>query len=146
MPEFIGAQYPYQPFESVENFFETGLTSQTSISVESKLGANSSMSATYSYLSDEGFTPDLDAEKGIFSGGGGPSNFLRKHNFGLGASTQLQNGLKIKGSFNYADSDRLTPLTGQAFGGDGNGLFAALLFTPRSVDLLGLPYLSLIHI
>ena len=135
VPEFIGAEYPYQPFESVENFFESGLTSQTSVSIESKLGANSSMSATYSYLSDEGFTPDL-------ADGGGPSNFLRKHNFGLGASTQLQNGLRLKGSFNYVDSDRLTPLTGQAFGGDGNGLFAALLFTPRSVDLLGLPFQS----
>jgi len=137
VPEFIGADYPYQPYESVENFFDTGLTSQTSVSVESKLGANSSMSATYSYLSDEGFTPDLDELRG-----GGASNFLKKHNFGLGAQTKLQNGLRIKGSFNYADSDKLAPLTGQAFGGDGNGLFAALLFTPRSMDLLGLPYQS----
>jgi len=137
VPEFIGAQYPHQPFESVENFFDTGLTSQTSIAVESKLGANSSMSATYSYLSDEGFIPDLDEQRG-----GGPSNFLRKHNFGLGAQTQLQNGLRIKGSFNYADSDKLAPITGAARGGDGNGLFAALLFTPRSMDLLGLPYQS----
>ncbi|MFK7978569.1 MAG: SusC/RagA family TonB-linked outer membrane protein [Saprospiraceae bacterium] len=137
VPEYIGAEYAHEPFESVENFFDTGLTSQTSISVESKLGANSSMSATYSYLSDEGFTPDLDEQRG-----GGPSNFLRKHNFGLGAQTKLQNGLRVKGSFNYADSDRLAPLTGEAFGGDGNGLFAALLFTPRSMDLLGLPYQS----
>ncbi len=137
VPEFIGADYVYQPYESVENFFDTGLTSQTSVSVESKLGANASMSATYSYLSDEGFTPDLDELRG-----NGPSNFLRKHNFGLGAQTKLQNGLRVKGSFNYADSDKLSPLTGQAFGGDGNGLFAALLFTPRSMDLLGLPYQS----
>ena len=137
VPEYIGAEYPYQPYPGVEEFFETGLTSQTTVAVESKLGANSTMSATYSYLSDEGFTPDLDEQRGA-----GPSNFLRKHNLGLGASTQLQNGLKIKGSFNYVDSDRLTPITGQAFGGDGNGLFAALLFTPRSMDLMGLPYQS----
>ncbi len=137
VPEFIGAEYPYQAYESVEDFFDAGLTSQTSISVESKLGPSSSMSATYSYLSDEGFIPDLDEQRG-----GGPSNFLRKHNFGLGAQTKLQNGLRIKGSFNYADSDKLAPLTGAARGGDGNGLFAALLFTPRSMDLLGLPYQS----
>ncbi len=137
VPEFIGAEYPHQAWESVENFFDTGLTSQTSLSVESKLGANSSMSATYSYLSDEGFIPDLDEQRG-----GGPSNYLRKHNFGLGAQTQLQNGLRIRGSFNYADSEKLAPLTGAARGGDGNGLFAALLFTPRSMDLLGLPYQS----
>jgi len=137
VPEFIGAEYPYQAYESVENFFNTGLTSQTSIAIESKLGASSSMSATYSYLDDEGFIPDLDEQRG-----GGPANYLRKHNFGLGAQTKLQNGLRIKGSFNYADSEKLAPLTGAARGGDGNGLFAALLFTPRSMDLNGLPYQS----
>ena len=54
----------------------------------------------------------------------------------------MENGLRIKGSFNYVDSDRRSPITGTAFGGDGNGVFAALLFTPRSMDLLGLPYQS----
>ncbi|MEM1325113.1 MAG: SusC/RagA family TonB-linked outer membrane protein [Bacteroidota bacterium] len=136
-PEFIGADYVYQPYESVENFFQPGLTSNTSVSVQSKLGNNSSMSASYSYLSDEGFLPKLDEERG-----GGASNFLNKHNFGLGAQTQLQNGLKLKGSFNFVDSERRTPLTAQAFGGGGNGLFAALLFTPRSIDLMNLPYQS----
>ena len=137
-PEYIGADYIYQPYESVERFFEDpGVTSNTSVSIESKLGNNSSVSATYSFLSDEGFTPDLDEMRG-----GGASNFLNKHNFGLGAATTLQNGLKIKGSFNYVDSERRSPITGQAFGGDGNGVFAALLFTPRSMDLMGLPYQS----
>lgn len=134
---YKGAEYPYEPHESVENFFEKGLTSQTSIAVESKLAGGSSISATYSYLSDEGFTPHLDDQRG-----GGASNFLKKHNFGLGAQTTLQNGIRVKGSFNYVDSERRSPITGQAFGGDGNGLFAALLFTPRSMDLLGLPYQS----
>ncbi|MEM9720867.1 MAG: SusC/RagA family TonB-linked outer membrane protein [Bacteroidota bacterium] len=136
LPQFIGAEYPYQPYPGVEDFFsDPGLTSNTSVSIQSKLGNNSSISATYSYLNDEGFTPDLDESKG-----GGPSNFIEKHNFGLGAQTKLANGLKIKGSFNYVDSDRKAPLTAPAFGGDGNGLFAALLFTPRSMDLMGLPY------
>ncbi len=137
VPQFIGAEYLYQPYESVENFFDKGLTSNTSVSISGQLGANSSVSATYSYLSDEGFTPDLDEMRG-----GGASNFLKKHNFGLGARTTLLNGLTLKGSFNYVDSERRTPVAGQSFGGDGNGLFAALLFTPRSVDLLGLPYQS----
>ncbi len=140
VPEFIGADYVYEPYESVENFWEKGLTSNTSISVQSQLGANSSISATYSYLNDEGFTPNLDEQRG-----GGPSNVIRKHNFGLGAQTTLQNGLRIKGSFNYVDSERKTPLTAQAFGGDATGdggFYGALLFTPRSNDLLGLPYQS----
>ena len=137
VPEYIGAEYKHMPFESVENFFDKGLTSNTSISIDSKLGATGSISATYSYLSDQGFTPSLDELRG-----GGASNFIHKHNFGLGARTELQNGLKLRASFNYVDSDRRAPITGTAFGGDGNGVFAALLFTPRSMDLLGLPYQS----
>jgi len=136
-PEFVGADYVYQPYNSVEEFFQPGFTSNTSVSVESNLGNNSSISASYSYLSDEGFTPRLDDQRGS-----GASNFLNKHNFGLGAQTKLQNGLQIQGSFNFVDSERRAPITGTAFGGDGNGLFAALLFTPRSIDLNNLPYQS----
>ncbi len=136
-PEYIGAEYLYQPYESVENFFDKGLTANTSVSIDSRLGENGSVSATYSYLSDEGFTPNLDELRG-----GGPSNYINKHNFGLGAQTTLQNGLRLRGSFNFVDTDRRVPITGTAFGGDGNGVFAALLFTPRSMDLLGLPYQS----
>lgn len=136
-PEFIGVRYPYQPYESVENFFQPGLTSNTSVSLQNNLGNGSSISATYSYLSDEGFTPDLDEMRG-----GGPSNFLNKHNFGLGGRTELSNGLKINATFNYVDSEsRLLP-TGPAFGGDGEGFYAALVFTPRSIDLMNLPYQS----
>jgi TonB-linked SusC/RagA family outer membrane protein len=134
-PEYIGVRYPYQAYESVENFFEPGLTSNTSIAIQNNLGNGSSISATYSYLSDEGFTPKLDDMRG-----GGPSNYLNKHNFGLGASTELSNGLKINSTFNYVDSEsRLLP-TGPAFGSDGNGFYAALVFTPRSIDLMNLPY------
>jgi len=137
-PEYIGAEYPYQPYAGVEEFLEKpGVTSNTSVSIQSNLGANASVSATYSYLNDEGFTPLLDEERG-----GGASNFLKKHNFGLGAQTKLANGLSIKGSFNFVASDRRAPITGTAFGGAGNGLFAAVLFTPRSMDLMGLPYQS----
>jgi len=137
VPEYIGAEYLYQPYESVENFFQPGLSSNTTIAVQSKLGDNSSISATYSYLSEEGFTP----RKGI-NRDGDRSNYIDKHNFGLGAQTKLSNGIRIKGSFNYVASDRETPITAPAFGGDGNGLFAAILFTPRSHDLNGLPYQS----
>jgi outer membrane receptor protein involved in Fe transport len=111
------------------------LVSNTSIAIENNLGNGNAISATYSYLSDEGFTPKLDGQRG-----GGASNYLRKHNFGLGATTQLNNGLKVKATFNYADTESRIPPAGPAFGGDGNGLFAALVFTPRSIDLNNLPY------
>jgi outer membrane receptor protein involved in Fe transport len=137
-PEYIGADYEYRPYPSVENFFaDPAVTTKTSLSIENNIDENSSISATYSYIDDGGFTPLLDEQRG-----GGKSNYLRKHNFGLGAQTKLSNGLKIRGTFNYVNSERRTPITGQAFGGDGNGLFAALLFTPRSIDLMNLPYQS----
>ena len=136
-PEFIGADYVYQPYRSVENFFQKGIASNTSVALSSRVNENTSVSLSYSFLTEEGFTPRLDELRG-----GGRSNFLDKHNFSLGAQTQLQNGLKIQPSFNFVRTDRLTPITAPSFGGDGNGLFAAVLFTPRSVDLMNLPYQS----
>lgn len=140
VPEFIGAEYVYRPYESVENFFDKGISSNTSISIESKLADNASLSATYSYLTDAGFTPELQNIQRIE--GDSRSNYIDKNNFGLGAQATLNNGLQIRGTFNYIQSDRFTPITAPAFGGDGNGLFAAILFTPRSVDLNGLPFQS----
>lgn len=139
-PEFIGADYPYQPHESVENFYQQGLVSNTSIAITNNLGNGSSVSATYSYLFDEGFAPRLDSSPNAFDGEGGASNFLAKHNFGLGIKTQLGNGIGVRSTFNYTDTERRTPPTGAGFGGDGDGLFAGLTFTPRSIDLINLPY------
>lgn len=136
-PEYAGAEYLHQPYQSVENFFQRGTSSNTSVSVQSKLANNSSISATYSYLTEEGFTPRKDDRND-----NARSNYLDKHNFGLGAQTTLSNGIRMKGSFNFVNTERETPITGTSFGGDGNGLFAALLFTPRSIDLMGLPYQS----
>ena len=139
-PEFIGANYEYKPYQTVENFFSKGLTSNTSFAIENSFGNGNAVSATYSYLTDEGFTPRLDKVANSFDGLGGSSNYLNKHNFGLGATTKLNMGLNIRATFNYTDSERRTPPTGSGFGGDGNGLFAALVFTPRSIDLNNIPY------
>jgi len=136
-PEYIGADYNYQPYESVENFFQNGLSSNTSVAISNRLGDNGSFSATYSYLDDEGFLPRLGPNRD-----GGASNYLRKHNFGLGARTKLSNGLGVRGTFNYVQSQKRAPQNGSGFGGDGNGIFAALVFTPRSIDLNNLPYQS----
>lgn len=136
-PEYAGAEYIYQPYESVENFFEPGFSSNTSVSLSSRLNENSSISATYSFLTEEGFTPRKDDRND-----NARSNFLDKHNFGLGAQTKLARGLQLNATFNFVASERETPLTGTGFGGDGNGLFGAILFTPRSIDMMNLPYQS----
>lgn len=137
-PEFIGARYDYKPYESVEGFFEDpGITLNTSLSLQKNLGNGSSISASYSYLDDAGFTPNLDDQRG-----GGASNYQKKNNFGIGAQTKLDNGITLKGTFNYVESEIRRPITNPAFGGAGDGLFAAILFTPRSIDLMNLPYQS----
>lgn len=133
-PEFIGAPYKYQPYKSVENFFDKGVVSNTSVSIENNLGNGSAVNATYSYLSDEGFIPEDDA--------GNSTNFLRKHNFGLGGRTELANGLKVRATFNYVDSKSQKPPAASGAGSNPSGasLFANLVYTPRSVDLLNFPY------
>lgn len=134
--------YLYKPFNNVEEFFQKGLSSNTSVSIQKALSGNSSVSATYSYLTEEGFTPQLDDM--VMSPGRTErrTNYIDKHNFGIGYRTELENGLTLKSTFNYVNTDRRTPITAPAFGGDGNGLFAAIMFTPRSMDLMGLPFQS----
>ncbi|MEL6122703.1 MAG: carboxypeptidase-like regulatory domain-containing protein, partial [Bacteroidota bacterium] len=152
LPEFIGQRYDYQAYESAENFFQDGTGLTTSISAK-KNYENSSISVAYSYLDDEGFTPRRgevvqtipgDITSYEYMPTGEKSNAYTKHNLSLGASTKLSNGLSVNGSFNYITSNRVNPPA--ASGGfltttqNGISLFSDVLYTPRSVDLLHLPY------
>jgi len=133
---YQGVRYDYKPYESVENFFDKGVVSNTSINIENNLGNGSAISATYTYLNDNGFTPDNAA--------GESTNYLKKHNLGLGARTRLANGIGVKATFNYVDSRGLKPPAASGAGSNPSGasLFANLVYTPRSIDLLNLPYQS----
>ena len=131
--------YEYRPFESAENFFESGINTNTNINVSKTLGNGSSFKASYSYLDEEGFTPDL--------ADGSSSNNYTKHNLSLGAGTELANGIRINGVFNYITSDRLAPPAAPGFGsgtfgGDAVSIFSDVLYTPRSIDVFGLPFQS----
>ena len=137
---YDGKEYAYEPYTGVEDFFQKGLSSNTSVSMQKALGNNSSVSATYSYLTEEGFTPRLDDLVMSAARTDKRTNYIDKHNFGMGFRTELENGIRLKSSFNYVNTDRMTPITAPAFGGGGNGLFAAIMFTPRSMDLMGLPF------
>lgn len=131
--------YAYQPYESAENFFERGLSTNTSVNVSKNLGNAGRFNAAYSYLSDEGYTPDR--------ADGSKSNEYLKHNLSLGAGTTLANGLKLNGVFNFMSSDRISPPISPGFGSGTFGdnvpsLFADVLYTPRSIDVFGLPFQS----
>jgi TonB-linked SusC/RagA family outer membrane protein len=131
--------YEYRPFESAENFFESGISTNTNINISKNLGNGGQFKASYSYLDEEGFTPDL--------ANGESSNTYEKHNLSLGAGTKLANGLKINGVFSFVASNRLAPPASPGFGSGTFGanavsIFSDVLYTPRSIDIFGLPFQS----
>ncbi|MBP2830950.1 SusC/RagA family TonB-linked outer membrane protein [Aquimarina sp. U1-2] len=131
-PEFAGARYEWRPYDSVENFFRTGAVSNTAINFRGTTPDNTlSYNANYSYLEDEGFTP---------------GNTLRRNTLGFGGRAVLSNKITISNTLNYSKTDFRTPPVSASNGngafGTGSSVFGELFFTPRSVDLLGLPFQS----
>lgn len=128
-PQFQGVKVPFQAYPSnVKDFFRTGLINSTSISIAGSPGANSSLSGTYTYYKDKGFIPGND---------------LLKNNFGFGGNVKLANNFTLSGTINYAITDYQTPPNAVSFGSsatNGPSIFADVMYTPRSIDLMGLPF------
>lgn len=128
-PEFIDARYPYKAYDNLQNFFQTGLIANTSINIANRLSDGTSLNFSYGFRSEEGFVPLSQYDK---------------HNFGLGISTKLANGLRINSTFNYVNSDRIAPPAGVSFssgtGSAFSSLFGHVFYTPRSISLFDLPY------
>lgn len=129
-PEFQGARYDWRPYDSVKNFFRTGTVQTTSInfkgnSDDGKVAYN----ANFGYLDDEGFTP---------------GNNVRRYTLGLGGRAILSNKFTVSGTMNYSNTDFKTPpvsaSTGNGAFGTGSSIFGDLFYTPRSVDIQGLPF------
>jgi TonB-linked SusC/RagA family outer membrane protein len=130
-PEFQGAQYELKPYNSVSEFFRTGVASNTSVNMTGG-NENSNYNANVSYLNDQGFLPE---------------NELTKFNVGIGGRTRLGKKLTFNGTMNFVKTDMRTPPisygSGSGIGGgSGISVFADVLYTPRSIDLTGLPYES----
>ncbi len=133
LPQFDGARYEYKPYDNLQDFFETGLIKTTAINIANRLSEGTSVNFSYAFRDEDGFVPQSS---------------LSKHNFGLGFQTSLNNGLQISSTFNYVRNDRTAPPTSVSFssnpdgsaGGLGASLFSNVFYTPRSVDLMGLPY------
>lgn len=129
-PEFEGQRYEWRPYDSVENFFKTGTVSNTAVNIRGVSDDTKfSYNANYSYLEDEGFTP---------------GNKLRRNTLGFGGRATLTNKIVIAGTMNYSKTDFRSPPVAASQGngatGSGSSVFGELFFTPRSVDLMGLPY------
>lgn len=129
-PEFANARYKWQPYDNFGNFFRTGTVSTTSINIT---GASDdgkiSYNANYGHLKDIGFTP---------------GNSLNRNNFGIGGRAVLSNKFTVTGALNYARTKFISPPVALSQGngatGSGSSVFGDLFFTPRSVDVAGLPF------
>ena len=126
-PELIGARWQYQAYDNLQNFFVDGSQKNTSLGISARVGNNSSIKANYGWTKDDGYIP---------------FNEYTKHNFSLGANTQLSNGLKLTASFNYIESQAIKPPTAPSRNSNSTqvSLFGNVMYTPRSWNLFGLPY------
>ncbi|MEQ9426521.1 MAG: SusC/RagA family TonB-linked outer membrane protein [Cyclobacteriaceae bacterium] len=129
-PELASGNVPYfyQPYKNVERFFQTGSVATTSVSINAAK-ENTSYGASFSYTRDEGFTPQ---------------NVLDKFNFGVGGNAKLSNRFSLSSTFNVAITDMQTPPINASSGsssiGSSESIFGDVFYTPRSVDLNGLPF------
>jgi TonB-linked SusC/RagA family outer membrane protein len=130
-PEYQDAEYELRPYDNITEFFRTGIASSTSLNMS---GGNekSSFNANAGYLYDQGFLPE---------------NELSKFNVGIGGSTKISEKLTFRGTMNYVQTNMRTPPISYSDGsgiGGGSGLsvFGDVLYTPRSIDLMGLPFES----
>ena len=130
-PEFAGARYEWRPYNSVERFFRTGGASTTSVSLRGTAD-NAFYNVSFGHLDQTGFTP---------------GNIVRRTNLSVGGGANLTNKFDIAANLNFSRTDFRTPPVAES---EGNGTFSAgtssvfghLFFTPRSVDLIGLPFQS----
>ncbi len=127
-PEFIGKRYAYKPYNSVEEFFNTGSSIITSVNA-SQSSERSSFSVGFGKTAQTGFTPN---------------NRYNRINFSAGGTAKLGNKFTVNTSFNYVRTDSDKPPTAAGFGSNPSAgaasLFANVLYTPRSIDLNNLPF------
>jgi len=129
-PEFANARYEFKPYQSVPAFFRVGGAANVSLNAQ---GASEDGKVSYnlsaSHLDDKGFTP---------------GNNLLRNTIGLGGRAQLSNKFTVSGTMNYTRTDFKSPpvaaSTGNGSFGDGSSVYGHLFFTPRSVDMVGLPF------
>ena len=125
--DIAASEYEYKAYQSVPNFFRTGLFNSTSVGLN---GGNDSTTynVRYTKTTDEGFTP---------------GNKLSKDNLSVGGSLK-KDRLTVNASLNIAVSDFKSPPIAASRGsgvvGSGSSIFGDLMYTPRSVDLMGMPY------
>ncbi|MHA7830627.1 MAG: SusC/RagA family TonB-linked outer membrane protein [Flagellimonas sp.] len=126
--DLLDDEYPYKPYNGVEEFFRTGYVYSTSVNVRGG-SEKVNFNANYGRTEDIGVTP---------------GNKLLRNNFSLGGNATLSNNFTVSGVFNFARTGYKSPpnavSTGSGAAFNGSAIFGDVLYTPRSVDLTNLPF------
>lgn len=128
-PQYVGAKYAYKAYNSVPRFFNTGYTQTNSINISGGT-ERAKLNANVGFQNTNGFAP---------------GNTTSRVNFGLGGSFDISDKFNFSGTFNFVRSNVVQPPTAVSFGSgasSGVSLFADVWYTPRTVDLMGLPYIN----
>ena len=129
-PELAGARYAWKPYDNVKDFFRQGIVKNTSVNVrgasdDGKIGYN----VNYGNLDDQGFTR---------------GNGLRRNTLSVGGNAKLSNKFTVNGSLNFAKTNFKSPPVAASYGSNVGGssasIFGNVFYTPRSIDLMGLPW------
>lgn len=130
-PEYIGQRVPYSAKKNnVKDFFRTGIVANTSMNIAGgSADGKTSFNLNVGHLQDEGFTPE---------------NALKRTSISLGGKSTLSNKFTVSGVINFANTEFKSPpvalSTGSGASGTGLSVFSDVFYTPRNVDLNGLPY------
>ena len=129
-PEFQGVRYQWRPYDSVRKFFRQGGAATLNVNVR---GASEngmiSYNINYGHLNDKGFTPN---------------NSVTRNTLGIGGNAKLTNKFTVSGTLNFSRTKYVSPPVALSLGngaqGSGSSVFGDLWFTPRSIDIQGLPF------
>ena len=124
------ALYEWKAYDSVGNFFRTGHVFSNNVNVRGSTSDGTvNYNINYGNLEDVGFTP---------------GNSVNRNTLSFGGNAQLSNNFVVGGTLNFTQTKFQSPPVaagrGSNVGGEGSSVFANVFYTPRSVDLMGLPY------
>lgn len=119
----------YQPYDYLQDFFETGHLLDNSVNITNST-EKGNLNVSVGRMGQSGIIPN--------------SNFTRT-TMGVGGSANLSKKFIVSGSVNYVNSYQKTPQSGAGYFNDIAGtteqsIFSRLFFLPRSYDLMGLPF------
>jgi TonB-linked SusC/RagA family outer membrane protein len=127
-PELQGARYDWRPYNSVEEFFRPGSGTNTNVNIAGGTqDGSTSFNVNLGYLNENNFTP---------------GNGLNRFNLSVGGRSQLSNKFTVQATANYSRTDYTSPpiASSRGNGTDGLSVYGNVMFTPISVDLMGLPF------